>query len=759
MHHPRRLAIPALGLGVLLASQLVAGVPAFATLTSTFNGTVDSTGATGPSYHPNVFTVQSPGAITATLTWTPASGTPNVKLSMFLKDPTNTQVLAVAASTTQPELLNYSTPGATVTGKWNIGVKATGGAASYTLVVQHSPATNPPPPGIATYSASFGYTGHAGIYPYGMAYDATDNTVLVADLWNYRVLRYTTGGTLIGTVSKISGRGVSGGIGSPFGLAADGLGNVWVADQSNSRVVEFDHNGNWLQTIGYGGAPNASDQYAVGCGNGNTTIPTHIAFDSTFTHLFVSDPRCRNVYIYNPVDGTYEGQFNWTGFKGTPIPRGVAVDPAGNVYVAEFNTRTIYVFNGATGQLQSSFPAIPNPNDMSDVRGLALDYNASGTSYLYAVGAQNNKVVKYTTTGTYVSTWGATTARAFNSIRFVTTDPSHNVYVSDVYGYQVWKLDTNGNVQPWATPAQPPPNGGLNQNNGIGIDPATGNLYVVDTFGNRVERFATTNPDSTTSQCVSVNNCPAFQLNFGERGPLSTDNSDLDYPHAITVGGGYVWMDSPNAVLQLGLDGTFVNRWGTHGKGIGQFSNGPQGIKVIPTSSTTGLVYTTDVGNCRLQIFDYSGNLQSYAGSCGSGTGQMNGPRQIDVYGNYAYVADTGNSRIDIWDISQNPPAYVGAVTKVSVNGHTQNLNQPRGVIVDPTGTWLYIADSNNLQILRVALPTSPPTPPTTAYVVTTGSDTPQAAFGGPEYLAWGPDGRLFVSDNNHTVYAFTINS
>jgi DNA-binding beta-propeller fold protein YncE len=397
---------------------------------------------------------------------------------------------------------------------------------------------------------------------------------------------------------------------------------------------------------------------------------------------------------------------------------------------------------------------------MSDVRGLALD---ATNGYLYAIGAQNNKVVKYKTDGTYVSTWGysSTTSppRTFNSIRFVTTDPSGNVYVSDVYGYQVWKLDPNGNVLSWATPSQPPPNGGMNQNNGIGIDPATGNLYVVDTFENRVQRFATTNPDSSTSHCLSVNDCPAYQLQFGHRGPLSTDNSDLDYPHTITVGGGYVWMDSPNAVLQLDMSGNYINRWGSHGKGIGQFSNGPQGMRVIPTSSTTGLVYTTDVGSCRLQVFDYSGNLQSYASTCGNGAGQMNGPRQIDIHGNYAYVADSGNSRIAIWDISTNPPTWVGAVTKVSVNNQTQFLNQPRGVLVDPTGTWLYIADSNNLRLLRVALPTSAPATTTTAYVVSTGSDTPAGKFGGPEYLEWGPDGRLFVSDNNHTVYAFTLNS
>jgi hypothetical protein len=41
--------------------------------------------------------------------------------------------------------------------------------------------------------------------------------------------------------------------------------------------------------------------------------------------------------------------------------------------------------------------------------------------------------------------------------------------------------------------------------------------------------------------------------------------------------------------------------------------------------------------------------------------------------------------------------------------------------------------------------------------VVTTGADAPQR-FEGPNYLDFGPDGRLYVSDNTRHVYAFTIN-
>ena len=82
---------------------------------------------------------------------------------------------------------------------------------------------------LPVYAASFGYDGHAGLYGYGMGFDATDNTLPVGDIWNYRVQRFSTSGTFIKTVSKVAQRGVTGGIGAPFGVGSDPSGNVWVA--------------------------------------------------------------------------------------------------------------------------------------------------------------------------------------------------------------------------------------------------------------------------------------------------------------------------------------------------------------------------------------------------------------------------------------------------------------------------------------------------------------------------------------------------
>ncbi len=597
---------------------------------------------------------------------------------------------------------------------------------------------------LAAYSASYGYRGHAGLYGYGMGYDATDNSVLVGDIWNYQVKRFKTDGTFVKVVSKVAPRGATGGIGAPFGVAADKHGNVWVADQSNSRTVEFDHNGTWVQSIGSGGGPNAGENYPVGCGNGATTIPTHLVIDPTNDDVYVSDPRCGNVYVFNST-GTFLRQFTWPSIAKAPIPRGVGMDTAGNVYVAEFNTKLVYVFSKA-GTFVKTLSAPTKTTDMSDARGLAVD---NVNNRVYVVGAQNNKVVVFSTSGAYVGTWSSYGATPFNSIRFVSTDSAGNVYVSDLYGYVVYKFDSTGNPATggWATPPAPPPNGGWNQLNGVAIDPASGNVYGVDTFGNRVQQFDTSMPS-----CTSSTTCPSFIRAFGQRGPLTPNSPNLDYPHEVAIGTqGDLWMDGQNVLLHFKLDGTFISSLGIHGTGLSQFKNGPQGIQVVGTGSSTYDIYTVDAGNCRIQVFDQTGALTNFMGGCGKGTDQMTAPRQlaVDAANHHVYVADTGNSRIVEWDTTTK---HIVAMFNSPISG--LKLNQPRGVALDPLRNWLYIGDSTNNRVVRIHADLSA----ASAVIVTTGADTPQGGFTGPEWMNFsGKDGRLFVSDNNQTIYAFTI--
>jgi DNA-binding beta-propeller fold protein YncE len=650
-----------------------------------------------------------------------------------------------------------------------------------------------------------------------MDWDSTDNTILVGDYWNYRVWRYTTGGQLLGSVSQHALGGQSGGITAPYDVEADpfdtdagGKAALWVADQGSSRFVEFSHDGTWLQTIGKTtsgqatgtGTAHPGANYAFGCGAGKMQIPTHIlADDVNSTHyLYVSDPACRSVWIFDHHGG-FHGQLNWSGSGvGTPIPRGVAEDAAGHIFVAEFNSRKIFVFSAQTNAIIGSIAA---QSDMNDVRGLDVD---RANHLIYTVGAYWNRVYEFSydpakvaagtgagsTVGRFVNEWrnvdgtnNASGHQPFDSIRFPAVDGQGNVYVGETwgcdascsgssYGYGVERFSpgdiaakpscnpsnatnavtTCAGATPlsWSTGPQPPPRGGFNQQNGIAID-ASDDLYVVDTFEQRVQKL------DLSSTCASAGNCPAWMLQWGSRQPASPTSDGFGYPRALTYeqGANRIWVgDNNNAVLAFGTDGSFVHRFGSQGKNAGQFSGGVQGIQVAG-----GKIYATDVGGCRLQVFDEAkllsassianapaGTLLENLGGCGTATGQMTAPRGIavDQPNNAVFVAETGTNRITRWNLSTN----AATVIKPTCGG--KGLAQPWGITWDPSHTWLYIGDVKNARIVRMK-PDG-----TGCQVVVTQADLPNGMqFEGANFIEFDSSGRMWVSDNSRHVYGFTV--
>jgi tripartite motif-containing protein 71 len=590
--------------------------------------------------------------------------------------------------------------------------------AALALLVTPASAVAP----VAGYQATFGFSGPAGLYAYGMTWDATDNTVLVGDYWNNRVKRFTAAGQYIGLVSKTAPRDANGGICTPYGLEADPDGNVWVADQNCSRVVEFDHTGNWIRTIGRGGSPN----YGFGCGGGKLNVPTHVLVDPVSRRVYVSDPKCGTVYAYSPT-GTYLFEFNWTPANlGTkPLSQGMDFGPDGNIYVYEHNTRRIVVFN-KDGQWVRNFAP---KNDLNDVRGVAIDPT---NQLLYAVGAYHNMVYEYKLDGTFVKQWGSSGSTPFDSVRYVAADNAGHMWVGDTWGYQVWKFDTAGNPLPWATPPAPPPNGGYNLPNGVTLSP-DGKLFVVDTYEQRIQTF------DTTKSCTWTTSCAAWISAFGFRGENPTaDPGAFNYPRALDYGGGYLWMgDNGNAIIQYLPDGTFVNRIGTKGSQPGQFQGGVTGVEYA-----NGMIYATDVTNCRLQIFNTSGTLVNYMGNCT----QMQWPRGLAVQGNLAYVIEPSKNRVDVWNTDTK-----SIVRTLSPTCGGLAMAGPSDATFSPDGTQLYVTDTNNKRVVRMSPDGSNCT------VVVVPADVPGSTLGNPRYLDFGPNGRLYVSTRTRHVYSFNI--
>lgn len=155
--------------------------------------------------------------------------------------------------------------------------------------------------------------------------------------------------------------------------------------------------------------------------------------------------------------------------------------------------------------------------------------------------------------------------------------------------------------------------GEFNQALGVGANEETGDVYVVDTGNNRVERF-----DAEGNYLSQFGSAGSGNGQFQEPRTVAVDQSD---------GSVYV-LDMGNARVQkFDAAGSFVEEFGSAGSGDGQFSN-PLGIAVDPT---TGDVLVADTGNNRIQRFSPAGAYISQFGETGSEDGKFENPSRLAV--------------------------------------------------------------------------------------------------------------------------------
>jgi DNA-binding beta-propeller fold protein YncE len=164
------------------------------------------------------------------------------------------------------------------------------------------------------------------VTPIGIAIGA-GGQILVADAELGRVFRLDREGKPTGSF----GEGI---LTRPTGLARDAQrGRIYVSDTHAHDVKVFDDNGLLLETIGHRGE-----------GEGELNFPTHLAFAAD--KLYVTDGMNARVQIYD-TQGQVAGTLGQRGlFIGNfTRPKGVTVDPSGNIYVVESFYDSLLVFN------------------------------------------------------------------------------------------------------------------------------------------------------------------------------------------------------------------------------------------------------------------------------------------------------------------------------------------------------------------------------------------------------------------------------
>ncbi len=317
-----------------------------------------------------------------------------------------------------------------------------------------------------------------------------------------------------GTAGYVDGAGTGAQFNNPQGVSVDSKGNVYVSDTYNNIIRAITPNGvvstiAGIPTLGYMDGPAATAQFYA---------PGGSAFDSQ-GNLYVADYGNNMIRKITPagVVSTYAGNgtagyrngaatsANLTGTTDTLAyfnnPQAVAVDAAGNVYVADRGNNVIRkilttgrVITIAGTRTAGYVDATDELASFSSPSGVAVD--ASGNVY---VSDQGNSAIRKINPSNVVTTiaGGLTQPGLLNLPAALTIDKSGNLYIVDeggrIFEYTsanvlynlAGALNKSGLVNGFGTTAL------FSNPQGIAID-ANGNIYVADQYNNCIRKITIT---------------------------------------------------------------------------------------------------------------------------------------------------------------------------------------------------------------------------------------------------------------------------
>lgn len=275
----------------------------------------------------------------------------------------------------------------------------------------------------------------------------------------------------------------------PRGIAVDSSGYVYVMDRLNNRMQKFDSNGNFVtkwDNLNLGMSQNPADN------NRPSHDPLAIAVDKS-GNIYMSDAYSPTVYKFSPQrtlltkwgsPGNGDGQFHFV--------EGIAIDPSGNIIVVNNddnarNSHNIQKFssNGTFLKRWGTYGAA-NGQFM-----YPLDVAVDAAGNIYVADTFANRTQKFDSNGQFITSWGSTGSGdgQFGYPSAIAIDSQGYVYVGDALNNRIQKFTSDGVfVTKWEIPGiHVYPNAWYY--NKIAIDSA-GNVYVTDGLYQYIQKFA-----------------------------------------------------------------------------------------------------------------------------------------------------------------------------------------------------------------------------------------------------------------------------
>jgi trimeric autotransporter adhesin len=501
------------------------------------------------------------------------------------------------------------------------------------------------------------------IQPEGVLADGSGN-VYIADAGDNRVRKVSPSG-VIQTLAGTGIRGFSGDGGpaaqaqlnSPYGLALDAQGNLYIADLGNARVRMVATNGTITTFAGGGPLPagaegNPAAMLAL-------TAPRNLAFDSS-GDLYISDFGGQRVYRIGMggsvtiIAGT--GIAGASGDNGAAFlaqlnsPAGLAFDSQGILYIADSGNHLVRKV--ALG-LISSFARAATPT------GLAFD----GLGTLYIADTSAGNIAEIPVVGSPSSIAVAAVDVSFSSGAGLYASALNQAVL--VNGKGAPNIVAGGGSMAYGDNG-PAVQARLNHPAGVSMD-AAGNVYIADRDNNRIRRI---DPEGIITTVAGTGTAG----NLGDGGLAIS--AQLSGPESVTV-------DSSGNLYIADTGNQRVRKVTPAGE--------------ISAATNLGLlspVYAIANGSGTLYIADAGAGKILTAGSNGVPATLMTGlssPRglALDAQGNL-YYTEAGAARV-----SQRSQAG----TVIAIGAGSWNI--PRGVAVDGAGN-VYVADTGLQQVLQV---------------------------------------------------------
>jgi hypothetical protein len=602
----------------------------------------------------------------------------------------------------------------------------------------------------------------------------------------------------------------------PYGVALDGAGNLYVADGSNDVVRKVTPSG--VSTIVAGTLTVACAGGKNTCGDGGQatsaqlSVPVNVALDAQ-GDLYIADRADNRIRMVNTagVITTIAGNglTCTTNTTATPcgdtanatlaqlgLPSGVAVDQAGNVYIADVGDNRIRKVAVGTNIITTVAGSGTAGYDQDNVLATAAELNAPYAvavdllGNIYISDRANNRIRKVAASTGIITTIAGTGAASYDmdnqlatkaaiSGPFgVGTDSFGNVYVSDTGNSRIREVNIttgiittvagNGKtctVALDALPVAPCGDGGLATSAilrtpyGTVVDPE-GNLYIADRANERV-RVVNTSVGSVPFPATAIGSSStavAIPLLINTAG--TTINS---ITVAASQGGSQEYSISDPALPSNAAAGTVYSFTVT-------FTPSYPGVRSVPlqvnTSAGNFVIGLSGIG-VGPQVALTSGTISTLAGTGTAGysgdqgsanSAKLNGPSKeaTDSAGNL-YIADTANNVI-------REVSALGTITTIAGTGTAgytgdsavataAQLNHPAGVAIDSAGD-LFIADTGN-NVIREVLPSG---------VIVTAAGTGSSGYTGdngagfnatlnaPSGLAVDSFGNLYIADAGNNV-------